>query len=329
MAHALRVQYDDVERQDATVTVAPGAAAPVGAGLDRLPWVAGVERSEVGPVTVTSHGASYSTALHGFRRDTVMHGFRTAGGGTVGLPGSGILAGAGLADHLHVGVGDVVTLVSPGGGSTQERIAGFVDEPLGTSVYGASRTARQVLGNGAPETLLVRFAPGTDRAAARGAITRMDGVVAYADAEALARSLDQYLGLFWAFVGIMVGLGAVLALAIVYVTMAVTVVERTNELATLRAAGVPLRRVAATLATENMLAILLGTPLGLLLGWIAADQFMGLYSSDLFTLPLTLPWWAMALAAAGVLLAAALSQLPAVRAVRRLDVARVVRERAA
>ena len=64
------------------------------------------------------------------------------------------------------------------------------------------------------------------------------------------------------------------------------------------------------------------------LGWVAADRFMALYSSDLFTLPLHLPWWALALAALGVVLAAALSQLPAVRAVRRLDVARVVRERA-
>ena len=84
--------------------------------------------------------------------------------------------------------------------------------------------------------------------------------------------LPAYLGLFGAFVIMMVGLGALLALAIIYVTMAVTVVERTNELATLRAAGVLLRRVGATLATENLLATLLGVPVGLVLGVIAAGQ---------------------------------------------------------
>jgi len=53
-----------------------------------------------------------------------------------------------------------------------------------------------------------------------------------------------------------------------------------------------------------------------------------MFTSDMFRLPLSLPWWTLLLAASGVVLAAALSQGPAVRAVRRLDVARVVRERA-
>jgi putative ABC transport system permease protein len=328
MAHALHLQYDDVERQDATVTVAPGASAAVRTDLQALPQVTAVEQSQVGPVTVTRGTASYSTALQGFRTDTVMHGFRGTDGGSMALPRSGILAGSALADHLHVGVGDTVTLTAPGGTPTRERIAGFVDEPLGTNLYTAPSTARRILGQAGSQTLLARFAPVANRTALRRTITRMNGVVAYADAHALLQSMNRYLGLFWAFVGIMVALGAALALAIIYVSMAVTVVERTNELATLRAAGVPLRRVAATLATENLLATLIGIPAGLLLGWVAADQFMGLYSNDLFTLPLSLPWWTLLLAAAGVLAAAALSQLPAVRAVRRLDIARVVRERA-
>lgn len=328
MADALHVQYDDVERQDATVTVTPGATAAVRAGLERLPQVSAVERSQTGPVTVTSGTASYSTALHAFRTGTLMHGFRDADGKSMPLPRSGILTGSALADHLDVGVGDTVTLTTPGGTPTAQRIVGFVDEPLGTNIYATPPTARRVLGHTGSQTLLARFAPGTDRTALRRTVTRMDGVVAYADAHALLRSLDQYLGLFWAFVGMMVALGAVLALAIIYVSMAVSVVERTNELATLRAAGVTLGRVAATLATENLLATLIGIPIGLLLGWVAADQFMGLYSNDMFTLPLSLPWWTLVLAAAGVLVAAALSQLPAMRAVRRLNIAQVVRERA-
>ncbi len=327
MVRALHVQYDEVERQDATVTLAPGATVAVRAALARLPQVTAVERSQVGPVTVTRGTASYSTALHGFRTGTVMHGFRGADHNSVPVPRSGVLAGSALAAHLDAGVGDTVTLTAPGGSPTTERIVGFVDEPLGTNLYAAPSTARHVLGSAGSQTLLARYAPGADRTALRRAVTRMDGVVAYADAHALLDSLNKYLGLFWGFVGMMVALGVVLALAIIYVSMAVTVVERTNELATLRAAGVPLRRVAATLATENLLATLLGIPVGLVLGWVAADQFMGLYSNDLFTLPLWLPWWALALAAAGVLVAAALSQLPAVRAVRNLDVARVVRER--
>lgn len=329
MTHALHVQFDDVQRQDATVTVAPGALTAVRAGLQRLPDVAAVEESEVGPVTVTSGTVSYATSVQGLAPGTVMHDFRTPGGRALALPGSGVLAGAALADRLHVRVGDVVTLAAAGGAPVRERIAGFVQEPLGTVLYAAPSTAAQVLGPAGTPTLLARFTPGADRSSLRRAVSELDGVLAYTDSRALLQSLDRYLGLFWVFVAVMVVLGAALALAIIYVSMAVSLVERTNELATLRAAGVPLRRVAATLATENLLATLVGVPAGLLLGWLAAARFIQLYSSDLLTLPLSLPWWVLLLAAAGVLAAAALSQLPAVRAVRRLDIARVVRERAA
>jgi putative ABC transport system permease protein len=328
MLEALRVQYDQVERQDASVTVAPDAEESVRTELAALGGTTAVEPSRVGAVTVAAGGSSYATQLQGFVPGTDMHGFRDPDGDPVPLPDDGVLAGSALADQLSVGVGDELTLTASDGSATTERLAGFVDEPLGTSVYATNRVAGSVLRDTGARTLLVRYADGTDRDRVRDTVTQLDGVLAYADSDALLRSLDRYLGLFWAFVGIMVGLGAVLALAIIYVSMAVTVVERTNELATLRAAGVPLRRIAATLATENLLATLLGIPFGLALGWVAADRFMALYSGDLFTLPLYLPWWALALAALGVILAAALSQLPAVRAVRRLDVARVVRERA-
>ncbi len=79
---------------------------------------------------------------------------------------------------------------------------------------------------------------------------------------------------------------------------------------------------------ENLVATALGVPFGLVLGVIAARGLLGSFSSDLFRFHLHLGWWALPAAAAGVLVAAALSQWPAARAVRRMDIPRVVRERA-
>jgi putative ABC transport system permease protein len=162
----------------------------------------------------------------------------------------------------------------------------------------------------------------------RRTITGLPGVVAYADETAVTASINQFLGLFWAFVGTMVVLGAILATVIMYVTLAVNIVERTNELATLRAAGVPLRRVAATIATENLAATTLGLPIGVVAGILAAKAFLASFSSDLFTFRLSFGWWVVPAAMIAVLAAATVSQWPAIRAVRRLDIARVVRERA-
>jgi putative ABC transport system permease protein len=326
MQAALQLQYDEIEQQDATVTTSADTqgAADV---LAAVPGVTTVERSVVAPVVASADGGSYATVLQGFTTDTTMHGFYSVDGTWLSLPPDGVLAGSGIATTLDVRVGDQIVLTTPTGSSSQVRVAGFLDEPLGTYLYADTEVADTVLTGSGVDTYLVQFDSGVDRDAMRRAITDLDGVVAYADSQAFVSSVESFLGLFWAFVAVMVLLGAVLALAIIYVTMAVSVVERTNELATLTAAGVPLRRVGGTLATENLLATLLGIPIGLVLGVIAAEWFLGLFSSDLFQLPLSLGWWALLAAAVGVLLAALLSQWPAVRAVGRLDIARIVRER--
>lgn len=329
MVSMLRLQYDDIELQDATVLAQSSSATSVQSALVATHGVSRVEPSVAGSVTASHGSDSYATILQGFEPGTRMHGFYSADGTWITLPSTGVLAGSALAGELGVHVGDEIALTMADGSTAQEPIEGFLDEPLGTVLYATNDVAGSVLPASGGATYLVQFDAGVDRDQMRQSISQLDGVVAYQDTQAFVSSLDQYLGLFWVFVGLMVALGGILALAIIYVTMAVNVVERTNELATLRAAGVPLRRVGGTLATENLVATLIGIPVGLLLGYVAADRFLALFTSDLMTLQLTLGWGVLLLAALGVLLAAAISQWPAVRAIRRLDIATVVRERAA
>jgi putative ABC transport system permease protein len=327
MAAALHEQYSIVQIQDASVVVADGQRDAVARELAGVAGVAAVEPSDVARVTLAYQGATYTTDLQGFEPGTTMHGF-VAGGQAVALPADGVLAGRGLADTLHVAAGDTLT-VRDGTHVSQVRLVGLVDEPLGAVVYGTNSTVA-TLAQSTP-VVLVRFDAGVgtaQRDGLRATITGLDHVLAYTDTQALLTMVQGFLGLFWAFVGVVVVLGGVLALAVIQVTMSVNLVERTTELATLRAAGVTVRRAAGVLATENLVATALGLPLGLVAGVIAARGMLGMFASDMFSIRLDLGWWVLALAALGVMLAAAASQLPAARAIRRLDVARVVRERA-
>lgn len=327
MTAALDVQFGQVQREDATVVADP-SAGDLGATLEALPGVVSVEPSTTARVTA-AHGAStYVTTLAGFEPATRMHGFRAVDGAWVDLPGSGVLAGRALADTLGVAVGDSIDLhVDDGTGGSVE-LVGLLDEPLGTSLYGTRSTVTALVGEPAVATWLVRLEQGADRDAMRQRITNLDGVVAYTDAKAAVAVLDDYLGLFWVFVAAMVALGAALALAVIHVTMAVNIAERTGEIATFRAAGVPVRTIARTLATSNLVATAVGIPFGLAAGFVAGSWFMASFSSDLFAIPFALPWWVSFLAACAVLAGAGASQWTAVRAVLRVDVARVVRERA-
>jgi putative ABC transport system permease protein len=329
MTSLMNVQYGTVQKEDATVTVDIRAAG-LESSLRAVPEVTRIEPVTVVPVTVSAHGHSYATSLTGYRRDTTMHGFRAPSGATTHLPAQGVLAGKAITGGLHVRVGDTLTVTSPAGGSRKATLAGLLDEPLGTFVYATDTTTRALTGVDA-NSYQLRFAHGSTthaRDAARATISNIDGVVAYTDAKALQHQFDKYLGLFWLFVGVMLVLGAILALTVIYVTMTVNVAERTGELATLRAAGVPLRRIASVLATENLTASLIAVPLGLAAGAATAWAALQSFSSDMFQIELTLGWGTLLSAVVAVLAASLLSQIPAVRMIRGLDIARVVRERA-
>lgn len=323
---ALDTQFGDVDKQDATVTVSGDSVDA--ASLRAVDGVDSVEATTTAQVTASTSDSAYTTALVGLEPGTSMHGLLDPDGGAVDLPASGVLAGAGLRSALTVDAGDMLT-IRTAEGEHQVMLVGFVREPLGTQLYATLDMAASVAPASDTRSYLVRFSEGTHRDAMRASITRLDGVVAYQDAHAVKNLVNDYMGLFWAFIGAMIALGSILALAVIYVTMAVSIAERMGELATLRAAGVSVAKVARTIAWENLVATALGIPAGLALGVWAAWAMLQTYSNDLFTLPLDMPWWLLALGALGVLLAAGLSQWPAVRAVRRVDVATVVRERAA
>ncbi len=331
-ADAIDQQFNRVQLQDADVVVAatsPSSLAATLRALGSLDGVTATERVQTARVTVRAGGESYTTNLTGMA-DSTMHGFYALDGTRLQPATGEILAGSGLVDQLDVAVGDMVTVTDVATGHSAEmRLAGLLEEPMGTVLYTTPASVDRLVGADPPTTdVMLQFADGVDRDAMRAKVTAIDGVLAYTDSRALFSMIDDYLGLFWVFIGVLIAMGAVLAFAVISVTMAVTLVERTGELATLRASGVGVPRVSAVLATENLLAISLGIPPGLLAGYVAAGAFLSLFSNDIFQIPLRLGWPAMVLAALGVLGAAALSQVLAARSIRRLDVARVVRERA-
>ncbi|GAA5057378.1 ABC transporter permease [Nocardia callitridis] len=326
MRTMLDIQFGQVQREDATVLVASGTD-DLTSRLAALPAVTGVEPSTLRPVTLTAGDRSYTTTLTGLPPKTTMHGFRTPDGDTPSLSEDGILAGAQLATKLRVRIGDIITVTPTFGTPHPERLAGFLDEPLGTFAYATDTTAHEI-GGIAQTGYLLRFDNGADRKTLRATITDEPGVVAYTDTHALQDQVDKFLGLLWVFIAVMLILGATLAFTVIYVTMTVNLAERITELATLRAAGVSVRRLTAALAIENLAATLLAVPIGIAAGIFAAWMFLRSFRSDMFDISLSIGITPLLLAAAAVLAAAALSQLPAARLVQRIDIARVVRERA-
>jgi putative ABC transport system permease protein len=328
----LERQFDQAQQADVSLSLTSPVTPAVLRDIVAVSGVAAAEPVSELPVTIEHAGHRYATSLVAFPPRTSMHDFLTASGSTE-LPATGILLGSALRTELGLAAGDEVAVAFTGlDRDAQVRVAGFVDEPLGTYAYGSLPQLSQLIGSEAAAEATsgvnLRFTSGTGTAAALPKLRDLDGVAVVTDLHALQGVAQSLMGLFYAFVGAMLVLGAVMAFAMLFNVMSANIGERLTELASLRASGMSGRQLALLITAENVVLTVSGIIPGLLVGYVAAAAFMASFSSDLFSFDLRVRPTTFLFSALGVVLAALVSQLPIVSAVRRIDIARVVRERA-
>ena len=321
----LNRQYGGIELQDAQVVTAAGAADQVAAALRADSRVTAAEPFTRLDVTIKSHTNRYDTLLIALPRTTQMHRFTTEGS-VRELSRDGVLLGQGLAQTLRVTVGDRVTITD-----TQKRIFieqpvdGFVDEPTSPVAYiAADKVAPMV----PPSGVMVKLTPNASQEEVSQTVSALPGVVAYLSTGSLAITIRQAFALYNALLGLMQAFAVVMAAALLYNTMSANVSERTGELSTLQAAGIGAGLLARLVAAENMLLVVVALPIGLAAGTILGDQIMSSYVTEGYRWHIDLNATTPLVVAVAVLLAALLAQIPAYWVIRRMDVAKTVREHA-
>ncbi len=168
-----------------------------------------------------------------------------------------------------------------------------------------------------------------DQQVLRNTITELPQVAAFEDANVLYEMMQSFMVLFYAFVGVMLVFGAAMAFALIFNAMSVNIAERTREVATLLAVGTDRRSISRYITTENLLVTAMGIPIGLVVGYYAAKTAMASFSSDLFAFdlyvrPTTFVWASLA-----IMVVALISQVPGLRAIRRISIPKIVKERSA
>ncbi|MBT8193609.1 MAG: FtsX-like permease family protein, partial [Acidimicrobiia bacterium] len=138
---------------------------------------------------------------------------------------------------------------------------------------------------------------------------------------------QQYMVFFYVFVGVMLVFGGAMAFALIFSAMSVNIAERTREVATLLAVGTERRQISRMITAENMTVAIVGIPLGLLAGFVTAGQAMASFESDLFAFDLYIRPSTFVISALAILIVALLSQWPGLRAIGRLEIAKIVKER--
>ena len=327
--HLLNRQFVQIQKEDARVYFTTPVNTTDLAALDNIEGIAGVEPSLELPIAIEANGDRYETFLIAVDRQTEMHTFFTGKDTTTTLPIDGVLAGIGVADRLNIVAGDAVSLTVGGVDLTMDtHVSEFIDEPLGSMVYIAAGYAEELSGIPLPATsALLTYEEGASSSDIRNAIVELPQVAAFEDAKAIYNIMQDYMALFYVFIGVMLAFGAAMAFALIFNTMSVNIAERSREVATLLAVGTKRSMISRLITTENLLVAAIGIPLGLVAGYLTSAAAMASFQSDMFRFelyvkPLTFVWSSLA-----ILIVALISQWPGLRAVGRMDIARVVKER--
>jgi len=319
-------QFVQIQQEDATVHF----AGPVGTGdvlaLEEIPGVAAAESVLQSPVVLVGDDR-YESLLTTFDSGTAMHRFFGEDGKELPLPDDGLFLGNAMKDILGVEEGDAVQL-SVSGYTTEARVAGFINEPLGTAAYASRDYVEAVVGTALPATsALIRYDEGAVVGDVRAELVDLEGVAAFEDANALYDTAQKFMIFFYVFVGVMLLFGGAMAFALIFSAMSVNIAERTREVATLLAVGTERRQISRMITAENMMVALFGIPLGLGFGYLAAKQAMASFESDLFAFDLYIRPSTFVISALAILVVALLSQWPGLRAIGHLDIAKIVKER--
>jgi putative ABC transport system permease protein len=327
IGYFLDLQFDRIQRYDALVNFSPTQPQPATVADEVRTWddVESAEPILQVPVRLLRRDEAYSTVMVGLEPGSQLYGLYSPSGDSVDVSDRGILLASALEKTLDTYVGDVITVVSPYD-VRQLVVAGFVQQAMGSFAFISLERAQEFLG-GQPviSGIMLDVTPegmGTIREQAYA----LPGT---ASVELTSESSDrvfEQMGFIRNMMWIMLAFGAMLALAIVFTTVTVNILERRREIATMRTLGQGKGGIASMITVENLLLGLIGLIPGLPLGYLLAVYMFRLFHTEAMTfylwiLPTTYVW-----TAALVMAIMLVSQVPGIRHINRLDLARVIKE---
>lgn len=294
------------------------------------------------PVELRHGGREYSALLSGVPSDSRLRELRDSNGRRVRVVGSGAVVGPTIKKKLDLEIGDTIELKLPEEfakettGKKLVRVAGFTSEAIGTQAYlplaEVQRLFSAELGLPANAVTGVQLLTNPEvEGPIRRKLESLSNTASVLSVAQLRAMVNDLMNVSRRFVVIMQAFGLILGFAVIFNMVTVNVLERSPEAATMRTLGVSNAAVAAMVFAENFIVVAIGVAIGLPVGrqfvhffWQAAqtEQQQELITFEIAIRPTT--YW---IAAGLVFLIAALSQVPALRYLSRLNLAHAVKER--
>jgi putative ABC transport system permease protein len=295
-SYLIDFQFERILRSDIDVTFADERGWEAIGEVRRLP---GIDRAEpVLQVACTFVNGPYRRkgGVTGLVPEAQLTVPRDAQGRRIPLPDHGLVITQRLASILHLRPGDAVTIVPVKGERrpVTARIAHVADSYLGLAAYADLRylsqrvgedrvvTGAQLATDRRPENVARLYRQLKQMPGVRSVVARRDTV------ENLRRTL---LETQWVFLGALVLFAGIIFFGSVLNASMVNLAERQREVATFLALGYDQWQVGNMFLRESMTTNLVGTLLGLPVGYLLTLATAAAYNSDLIRLPVVGPPW--------------------------------------
>jgi putative ABC transport system permease protein len=315
--------YEIIERWDVSVNFASLQAPATRETI--LNWD-GVKKAESIlqiPATLKADSHSEDIMITAFDPDQEMHILQLPEGTTPrqAFEDGRLVITKGLAKLMGLHEGDRVTLETPFG--AQKFVLGpFTDEMMNAAGYVSMEEVQKRMGTPViPYNGLYLAVDEAQAKQIKTALYHMPNTVAVQRKADLVADMQGFMGLFYLLIGIMMAVAVLMAFALLFNAMTVSVLERKREFATMRSIGSGVGRIAMLLFSENLILWVVTLVPGLLLGHWMALQIGTAFSADLFTFNIVVAPSTYVFTAAGIFLTMVLATLPAIWQISRLNLA--------
>jgi len=304
-----------------------------GALLDaaRFPHVHAAEPEFDYPFTLKSGWRTKDVAVMGIVPDGRMLNLRTVDGRRIEVGEDGLVLTEHIAETLHLRPGDSVVMKPLMGRikrSSTVRVRAVVRQLLGSGAYMNIRALSRLLDEPfALNAVLLRVEEDGEEQLGQH-LKDVPGVAAVEFKGDSRRKIEETLAASMAMSNVFMAIFAgVIAFAIIYNSTAISLTERTRELASLRVLGFSLAELRHIVLGENVLLSVVGGAAGLGLGTLLCRWLVTAYETDVYRLPFYISARTFAISGLSIAAFVLIANLASRRRIARLDMVEVLKAR--
>jgi putative ABC transport system permease protein len=326
----MKVQFQDVQREDVAVTLNESHSARTRFELARLPGVIRSEPFRAVPARLRYEHRSRRTAILGLPSPSDLRLIIDRNGSSISVPSSGILVTSMLADILGVSPGQELTVEVLDGKRPVRRVmvAGTADELLGTSAYMDKVALNQLMQEGETVSGALLQVDGNKKDDLYRTLKHLPAVAAVSIKESALMSFKDTISQSMTLsIGVLIVFASVIAMGMIYNGARIALSERANELATIRILGFTRQEITFILLGEQAVVTALALPFGFAAGYGVCALLSARLETELYRMPLVIESSSYAWAFLIVLFSAVMSGFLISGRLAKLDIVAVLKSR--